>query len=66
METINDLPEKTFWQTEAKIKADLKKLGIKAVKELEQQYRYNASKCIRHIFNIIESDINWENSDDIQ
>ncbi len=66
MDTINDLPEKTFWQPEAKIKENLKELGIKAVKELEQQFRYNASECIREIFNIKESDIDWVGSDDIQ
>lgn len=58
METINDLPDKTFWQSEAKIKANLKELGIKAVKELERKHRYDASKCIRRIFNIKESDTN--------
>ena len=66
MKTINDLPPKTFWQPEAKIKESLKELGVEAVKELEQQHRYNASECIREIFDIKEFDIDWEGSDDIQ
>ena len=57
METINDLPDNTFWQPEADIKKDLKELAIRVIIELRKAKRYNAALAIEELFNIDENDI---------
>ncbi len=60
MRTFNDLPEKTFWQPEGKIRKDVKKLVIEAIIELRGQNRYNASMALEELFNIKEGDMENE------
>lgn len=53
MKTINDLPEKTFWQPGGKIRQDLKDLAMEAIVELKREHRHNACSAIVELFNII-------------